>query len=35
LYCSPECAHLANVRKLRKEKKKAVSKGRKHATRKN
>jgi hypothetical protein len=35
LYCSPECAHLANVRKLRNKKKKAESKGRKHATRKN
>ncbi len=35
MYCSPECAHLANVRKLRKVKKKAESKGRKHATRKN
>ena len=35
LYCSPECAHLANVRKLRKEKKKAGAEGRKHATRKN
>jgi hypothetical protein len=34
LYCSPKCAHLANVRKLRNEKKKAESKGRKHATRK-
>jgi len=35
LYCSPECAHLANVRKLRAEKKKSESKERKHATRKN
>jgi hypothetical protein len=34
LYCSPECAHLANVRKLRAQKKKTEPKGRKHATRK-
>ena len=34
-YCSPECAHLANVRKLRAEKKKSESKGRKNAKRKN
>lgn len=34
-YCSPECAHLANVRKLRAQKKKLESKGRKNATRKN
>lgn len=34
MYCSSECAHLANVRKLRKEKKKAELKGRKHASRK-
>jgi hypothetical protein len=34
MYCSTKCAHLANVRKLRAEKKKAESKGRKHATRK-
>lgn len=35
LYCCPECAHLANVRKLRAQKKKLESKGRNHATRKN
>jgi hypothetical protein len=32
-YCKPECAHLANVRKLRAQKKKLESKERKHATR--
>jgi hypothetical protein len=33
-YCSPECAHLANVRKLRAQQKKTESKRRNHATRK-
>lgn len=33
-YCSLKCAHLANVRKLRAERKKADSKRRNHATRK-
>ncbi len=32
-YCKPECAHLANVRKLRAQKKKLESKESKHATR--
>ena len=35
LYCSLKCAHLANVRKLRAEQKKAEAKRRNHATRKN
>lgn len=35
MYCSTPCAHLANIRKLRAEKKKAESKRSKHATRKN
>jgi hypothetical protein len=30
LYCTPKCAHLANVRKLRAKKKKTESTGRKH-----
>jgi hypothetical protein len=34
LYCSPQCAHLANVRKLRAKKKKTATKVRKDATRK-
>ena len=34
-YCSPKCAHLANVRKLRAEQKKVEPKRRNHATRKN
>jgi hypothetical protein len=34
VYCSQKCAHTANVRELRAQKKKAESKGRKNATRK-
>jgi hypothetical protein len=34
LYCTTRCAHLANVRKLRAEKRKTESKGRNYATRK-